>query len=611
MSMMGFVRIARYWAVALAAMLAVVTAAAQPAARFPDVPRIVAVADVHGAFEELVELLQATGVIDAALAWSGDDAHLVSLGDLLDRGPRSREVMDLLMRLQSEAAAHGGAVHVVLGNHEVMNLVGDLRYVSVEEYAAFADDERTDVRSGAFERFVADAAGAMTADEALGQFEQHFPPGYFAHRAAFRADGTYGSWLLSLPAIVVIGDTVFVHGGLPEMVARIPADEINAEVGAVLRRYLELRDQLAEAGVLPPYAMEQDLDQAEAALRTGRGEQSDVRLTGALEEFLELAAPPVLGVAGPLWYRGAIYCNPSIEGPVLNAALDRLDAARVVVGHTVTNDRRVRVLYDGQLIMLDTGMQTGYYMGRPAALVIEGSRSHVQYTTPPGQEPAQPGRIEAFGLSASQLLHVLGSGTIESAAGGAGPGGAAPVRVRFDEAVIEAWLYPPGAADAGALELAAYTLDRMVGFHLVPPTVAREIDGVPHTLQLRFTDAVSDTERVERRMAAGIWCGIDAQAQLMNAFDLLTYNTGRSTDNVLFRYDASALQVIDHHRAFGTERRIAYAPGALRLPAAVVDALAMLDEPTLAAELDPSLSRRQIRALLARRDQVLALAAND
>ena len=61
--------------------------------------------------------------------WAAGRAHVVSLGDLLDRGADSRKVMDLLMRLQGEAAAAGGQLHVVLGNHEAMNLLGDLRYV--------------------------------------------------------------------------------------------------------------------------------------------------------------------------------------------------------------------------------------------------------------------------------------------------------------------------------------------------------------------------------------------------------------------------------------------------------------------------------------------------
>ena len=98
---------------------------------------MVAFADVHGAYDELVALLRSQGLVDGSLRWSGADTQLVSLGDLLDRGPDSRRVLDLLMRLEGEARTAGGAVHVLLGNHEVMNIVGDLRYVSAGEYAAF------------------------------------------------------------------------------------------------------------------------------------------------------------------------------------------------------------------------------------------------------------------------------------------------------------------------------------------------------------------------------------------------------------------------------------------------------------------------------------------
>ncbi len=97
--------------------------------QFPGVERVVAFADVHGAYTELVTLLRETGIVDAQDHWAAGRAHVVSLGDLLDRGADSRKVMDLLMRLQDEAAAAGGQLHVVLGNHEAMNVLGDLRYV--------------------------------------------------------------------------------------------------------------------------------------------------------------------------------------------------------------------------------------------------------------------------------------------------------------------------------------------------------------------------------------------------------------------------------------------------------------------------------------------------
>ena len=103
--------------------------------------RVVAFGDVHGAFKDWTTLLRELGVVDAELNWSGGDTHLVSLGDLIDRSPGSRKVVELLMKLDDQAEQAGGAVHMVLGNHEVMVMTGDLEYVSPAEFAAFAGDE--------------------------------------------------------------------------------------------------------------------------------------------------------------------------------------------------------------------------------------------------------------------------------------------------------------------------------------------------------------------------------------------------------------------------------------------------------------------------------------
>ena len=103
--------------------------------------KVIAFADVHGAYDDWVSLLQEVGVVDEQLNWSGGKTHLVSVGDLIDRGPGSRQVVELLMKLDAQADKAGGAVHMTLGNHEVMVMTGDLRYVSAAEFAAFADDE--------------------------------------------------------------------------------------------------------------------------------------------------------------------------------------------------------------------------------------------------------------------------------------------------------------------------------------------------------------------------------------------------------------------------------------------------------------------------------------
>ncbi|MBN1240262.1 MAG: metallophosphoesterase [Gammaproteobacteria bacterium] len=236
---------------AASAMLSLIEVAGAQSApggsRWPAASRIVVVPDVHGAYDELTDLLEATGIVGAELEWAGGDARLVSLGDLLDRGPDSRRVMDLLMRLEREAPAAGGRVHVLLGNHELMNLTGDLRYVSADEFAAFAAEESDAMREAAFAEYRARRPEPADDDEARVVFDATYPLGYFAHREAFAADGRYGSWLLGLPSLIVIGDTAFVHGGLPQAVAGTTADALNAQIAAELKRRAGDRDRQRDA----------------------------------------------------------------------------------------------------------------------------------------------------------------------------------------------------------------------------------------------------------------------------------------------------------------------------------------------------------------------------
>ena len=206
----------------LAALIAAIALASPPQARaqsaavqWNGVDRVVVFADVHGAYTELLALLHETGIVDAQDHWAAGHAHVVSLGDLLDRGADSRKVMDLLMRLQGEAQAAGGQLHVVLGNHEAMNLLGDLRYVEAGEYASYGDLESPAERAQLRQAWeTAQGAGSGAA------FDQKFPPGYFGHRAAFSPKGKYGQWLLTLPVAIVLNDTLFMHAGPVECPAR-------------------------------------------------------------------------------------------------------------------------------------------------------------------------------------------------------------------------------------------------------------------------------------------------------------------------------------------------------------------------------------------------------
>lgn len=147
------------------------------------VPRILAISDIHGEYDAMVAFLERAGVIDAAGRWSWDDGHLVVVGDVVDRGARVTECLWFLYRLEQEAERAGGRVHLVLGNHEVMVMRDDLRYVH-ERYT-----------SG-----IVRYAGVRYPD-------------------LFGPEMELGRWLRSKPIVVKLNDLVFVHGGLAPALA--------------------------------------------------------------------------------------------------------------------------------------------------------------------------------------------------------------------------------------------------------------------------------------------------------------------------------------------------------------------------------------------------------
>ena len=141
--------------ITFAAVVVLLASAALPSLHAQDIPwefrapsRIVAIGDVHGAYDNFVKALRATGLVDEKLHWIGASAHLVQTGDVLDRGAESRKAIDLLMALEPQAEVAGGRVHALIGNHEFWNAVGDLRYVSRAEFEAFAGKRDDELRKG-------------------------------------------------------------------------------------------------------------------------------------------------------------------------------------------------------------------------------------------------------------------------------------------------------------------------------------------------------------------------------------------------------------------------------------------------------------------------------
>jgi hypothetical protein len=573
-------------------------------ARLPAPVRLVAFGDVHGAYDDLASVLRTAGVVDAAMRWSGGATHVVSVGDLVDRGPDSRKVLDLLMRLEDEAKTAGGGLHVLVGNHEVMNLMGDLRYVSAGEIAAFAADESAEVRAQRLQEFAALPANAALSREALEQqFAKAFPPGWFAQRAAFTLDGHYGQWLLTRPVMLMVGDTVFVHGGLPPVVAELDIDAINRRYHEELRTYFAAVGTLRKDGVLTAF------DDATQRLEKARNWLADpaadaTSATGrAAAAVVAADESQLLGFDGPLWYRGTALCHSAIEAPTLEAALGRLGAKRVAMGHTPTPGGRIFSRFEGDALRIDTGMNRAVYKGHPAALLISGSDAKAVYVDEGEQSiaalPSYAGG-ERLGLAESEVLAAMTSAEVE---GGAALGAdTVLISVELGGRKVPAvfrWLDQRGRNH----ELAAYRLDRMLDLGLVPPTVIREVDGKLGILQLRPGRMQSLAElQAEGKAIGGSWCPLAPQYQLLYAFDTLLFNERRTPATIVYDTDAWMVIATGHEAAFGTAKRL---PKQLAnaeltpLPAleARVDDLTI---EALEAQLGDLLSKREIKAILDR-----------
>jgi len=158
------------------------------------------VADTHGEYEILVAMLRKHGVINPGLGWNFGRGDLVVLGDVFDRGPNHTEILWLLYQLQDEARRAGGGVHLVLGNHETMVMLGDLRYLNPKYVQA------------------AQVLGVGSYSELFG------------------ATSLLGQWLRTLPTVLKINDLLCLHAGISRALidSGMSLREINAGVRSVL-----------------------------------------------------------------------------------------------------------------------------------------------------------------------------------------------------------------------------------------------------------------------------------------------------------------------------------------------------------------------------------------
>jgi len=257
--------------------------------------------DPHGRLDCVVSLLQGNGVIDGDLHWSYGSDRLVVIGDIFDRGNDVTAIFWLLYKLQQEAAEAGGSVVLFLGNHEPMVFAGDVRYAK-PKYKILARE--------------------------LG----------VPYQDLMGPDSELGRWIATWNTVGVIGENLYVHGGLGKDFYDwdLPIPEVNRKMSRALFMPNKARRALSDTIAF------------------------------------------LYGSYGPVWYRGLVM-NEARRRPV---AVDTLDLLRgrygvrhIIVGHTIYRD--VSTFYEGRVIDVNVDNAVNRRKRRGRALLIEEGKYYV------------------------------------------------------------------------------------------------------------------------------------------------------------------------------------------------------------------------------------------
>jgi hypothetical protein len=330
------------------------------------VERIVAVGDVHGDYENFVQILKEVGLLDEQLRWTGGKTHLVQTGDIMDRYTDAKETLDLMKRLEVEAPKTGGMVHLLLGNHEELNIAGlsfDYSgYMTIKQFLDFLPPaESRRARDRQIRR-------ANISKEAFYRDVWRDQEWRTLYREGFNE--TYGRWLAEHNVVIKINGIVFVHGGISQEDSRRPLQEINDGYRRELRKIAR-----GEMDFVPRYVF--------------------------------------AGAKAPLWNRelSGLGAESSEEGAgqelasenLVDQILANLGASNIVIAHTprlVWDDMN---RFGGKIWIIDTGICRLYRGGHNSALLCENGKIEVFHADASKRKTERD-------LEGGILDHVIGGG---------------------------------------------------------------------------------------------------------------------------------------------------------------------------------------------------------
>lgn len=274
--------------------------------------KLIAISDIEGNFTGLYSFLFTNKVIDKNANWIFGSGHLVLNGDFFDRGKEVSQVLWLIYSLENQAEIQGGKVHYILGNHEIMNLYGDVSYNDFK-----------------YMKFAKRISKQNDWDKGL--------------KNLYSANSELGKWLRSKNIIEKIGDDIFVHGGLNifHVRGKYSIDELNN----ISRKY---------NGIVPT---EENIknERDRPVLSSINSPYWDRRLN------FELQYKAVFMLNG-------IDAKETSERE-LDTILNFYACKRLIVGHCVVND--ITTGYNNKVIKIDVKHGNKMNSGKTKGLLIE------------------------------------------------------------------------------------------------------------------------------------------------------------------------------------------------------------------------------------------------
>ncbi|OMO50346.1 hypothetical protein COLO4_38112 [Corchorus olitorius] len=273
---------------------------------YPSPDRLVAIGDLHGDLDKSKQAFRLAGLIDGSDRWCGGSTTVVQIGDVLDRGGEELKILYFLEKLKREAVKCGGQLITLHGNHEIMNVEGDFR----------------------------------------------------SRIAALRPDGPIARrFLANNVTVLVVGDSVFVHGGLLDKHVDYGLEKINEEVRDWINGLMGRR--------APAYC---------------KGRNAVVWLRKFSDEL-------------------AKNCDCSLLEHVLATIPG---AKRMIMGHTI-QEIGINGACDNRAIRIDVGMSKGCINGLPEVLEINRNSGLRVLTSNPlyqnqTKSYADGGRKDSLGL---------------------------------------------------------------------------------------------------------------------------------------------------------------------------------------------------------------------